>query len=84
MKVIFDLPDGLTADDIPDLKTAITAWAKSRIKKESKRFIGISAAAARLGVHRGHLWAVLAGKRESRSLLKRYEALRRSKREDEA
>lgn len=52
--------------------------------KKKRRFAGIQRHAEALGVHRGHLWAVLAGKRESRSLLKRYEALRRSKREDEA
>jgi len=38
------------------------------------RFPGASLAAADLGVHRGHLHAVLAGKRESARLLARWRA----------
>lgn len=41
-------------------------------QKKHRRFTGISAAAERLGVHRGHLWAVLSGRRQSRSLMRRY------------
>lgn len=38
-------------------------------------FPGINADARTLGVHRGHLWQVLTGRRNSASLLKRYAAL---------
>lgn len=35
MKVIFDLPDGLTEADIPALKMAITDWAKEHVKNKT-------------------------------------------------
>lgn len=35
MKVIFDLPDGLTERDIPDLKAAIQDWAAKRVNAQS-------------------------------------------------
>lgn len=38
------------------------------------RFPGITHAAADLGVTRAHLWAVLAGKRESKPLLARWKS----------
>ena len=37
------------------------------------RFPGISQAARTLGVSRTHLWYVLTGRRQSRSLLARYQ-----------
>ena len=39
------------------------------------RFPGINAACAALGCSRTHLYSVLTGQRQSRSLLARYEAL---------
>ena len=36
------------------------------------RFAGIGKAAAALGVERTHLWRVLTGQRQSRSLTRRY------------
>ena len=47
--------------------------ARRRIK-----FRGIGADAIALGVHRIHLYAVLDGRRESRSLTARYAALKAS------
>ena len=41
------------------------------------RFPNIRADAAALGVERSHLWRVLTGRRESRSLLRRYGELAR-------
>lgn len=38
MKVIFDLPDGLTKSDIEPLKNEITRWAKDRIMSLSGTF----------------------------------------------
>jgi hypothetical protein len=50
-------------------------------KKEARRrrapIAGICADAQRLGVRREHLWMVLRGRRESASLLRRYEDLKR-------
>jgi hypothetical protein len=45
-------------------------------KAKRTNFPGIVAAARKLGVHRNHLWLVLSGRRESRSLVARYKALR--------
>lgn len=50
---------------------------KSKLKK-ARRFVGICAHAERLGVHRIHLYLVLSGKRESRSLLRRYGAMQKA------
>jgi hypothetical protein len=44
--------------------------------KRQVRFVGICADAARLGVTREHLYRVLIGERTSKSLLKRYYALK--------
>ena len=38
---------------------------------------GITTHAKQLGVHRIHLWLVLTGRRQSRSLIKRYRALKK-------
>ena len=49
-------------------------------KQQGKsRYVGIKADARRLGVTRQHLYYVLEGKRPSRSLLRRYQALQRGK-----
>ena len=39
--------------------------------EDGPRFIGIVAEAKRLGVTKAHLWRVLTGKRESKSLMGR-------------
>lgn len=44
---------------------------------KTRRFRGISADAERLDVCRQHLWQVLTGRRQSRSLLSRYQQLKR-------
>jgi hypothetical protein len=54
------------------MNSAIVSNQKSR----SKRIAGICAAAKRLGVTRGHLWAVLTNRRESVPLLARFRALK--------
>lgn len=46
-----------------------------RGKGAARRFPGITEAARRLGVDRSHLWRVLAGRRESASLSRRYREL---------
>jgi len=43
---------------------------------------GIVADAKALDVHRIHLWLVLTGRRQSRSLIKRYRALRAEHRQN--
>ena len=48
---------------------------KKTARRRTVRFPGISQAARTLGVSRTHLWYVLTGVRESRSLTRRYEAL---------
>ena len=49
---------------------------KTKVEKRSAvRYPGISRHAAELGVRREHLWMVLTGRRESRSLLSRYAVL---------
>jgi hypothetical protein len=45
--------------------------------RKPERFPGIIDAARRLGVSRVHLYLVLSGRRESRSLTLRYHALRK-------
>jgi len=50
---------------------------RKRIKNRAK-FPGIVAAARALGVTRIHLYLVLSGKRESKSLRKRYRELKRN------
>jgi hypothetical protein len=52
-------------------------------KTRSKRIAGICSAAKTLGVTRGHLWAVLTKRRESKPLLARYRALEKSKTNEE-
>lgn len=47
---------------------------KSPRRARRVRFAGIGEAAQALGVDRTHLWRVLTGQRQSRSLLRRYEA----------
>lgn len=81
MKVIFDLPDGMTEADIPALKAAIQDWAKTVMKAKSKnrgmKFKGIGRHAQMLGVRREHLWLVLTGQRTSHSLLSRYSQIKK-------
>jgi len=48
------------------------------VNARSKRIAGICRDAEALGVTRGHLWAVLKGKRESVPLLKRYTDLKQN------
>jgi hypothetical protein len=48
---------------------------RTRILSEHSAYI--PRAAADLGVHRGHLWMVLNGRRESRRLMGQYMAWRR-------
>ena len=45
-------------------------------KKKRQRFAGISADSRALKVNRSHLWRVLSGQRQSRSLMLRYDALK--------
>jgi hypothetical protein len=51
-----------------------------RLKVESKagrqKYVGITTDARTLGVERSHLWRVLIGERQSKSLLARYRALK--------
>lgn len=47
MKVIFDLPDGLTERDIPDLKAAIQDWAAKRVNAQSAAVPPLDIRAAR-------------------------------------
>jgi hypothetical protein len=49
------------------------------IPVRSVRFPGLVNAAQALGVHRNHLYLVLAGKRTSHSLLARYHQLKGSR-----
>lgn len=44
-------------------------------RRAAPRFPGIAREAAALGVDRTHLWRVLTGRRESRSLLRRHAEL---------
>ena len=48
-------------------------------KSRPNRIKGICAAADKLGVTRGHLWAVLKGRRDSTPLLERYNSLPKSR-----
>ncbi|MGI5868660.1 MAG: hypothetical protein ACOX9C_04340 [Kiritimatiellia bacterium] len=51
---------------------------KKKVKPARRRvvnFPGIGKHAEQLGVSRPHLWMVLTGRRESRSLMERYEQL---------
>lgn len=62
------------------LKTLRTLGFKMKRDTSTKRrwrFRGIIADAAALGVHRTHLYKVLSGVRTGKSLLQRYEALKR-------
>lgn len=54
------------------------ATARKPNTKKSKPIGGICAAAAALGCSRQHLWSVLTGQRQSRSLTARYQALARA------
>ena len=49
-----------------------------KVKQKTRKVVhrGIVSAAARLGVHRIHLYLVLSGKRRSNALLARYHALK--------
>lgn len=49
--------------------------SKSEKPRRAVRFKGICAQAEELGVDRIHLWKVITGRRESRSLLARYQSL---------
>ncbi len=42
------------------------------VRRRGRRIKGIVAAAAALGVTRGHLWSVLHGRRQSQLLMRRY------------
>ena len=50
--------------------------SNTKIRKRAPKIRGLCADAEELGVTRMHLWAVLKGKRESRSLTRRYKALK--------
>jgi hypothetical protein len=50
---------------------------KSKAKQGRNKYVGIVTDAAALGVDRVHLWRVLTGRRVSRSLLSRYQQLKR-------
>jgi len=60
---------------MPHMKTKNKNKSSSPRRARRVRFAGIGEAAAALGVERTHLWRVLTGQRQSRSLLARYEAL---------
>jgi len=51
--------------------------AKSPLPNRTIRYPSIGADAKKLGVHRVHLWQVLTGRRQSKSLLRRYHTLKR-------
>ena len=54
------------------------SWRVAEVRAETKakkRYPGITRHAEQLGVRREHLWMVLTGRRESRSLRARYAAL---------
>lgn len=57
---------------------------KKKIERRKQRFPTIGSDAAELGVHRSHLYRVLTGKRCSRSLLSRYQALKRKTQQQKA
>ena len=64
------------ADARRGLRVANAASVRRRMLfNPETKFFGICAAAEALGVHRIHLYLVLSGKRESRSLLRRYQQL---------
>ena len=48
-----------------------------KVMKRGPRIKGICKAAAELGVTHRHLWAVLRGKRQSKSLMRKCRALKR-------
>ena len=50
--------------------------ATRSIRKRQVKFPGLLNAALALGVHRNHLYLVLSGQRTSKSLLRRYRALK--------
>ena len=50
---------------------------KKRLHRHKVRFPGITEDAKKLGVSRPHLWMVLTGSRESMSLTRRYQALKK-------
>lgn len=52
---------------------------KRKAKPGRVKYVGIVADAKKLGVRREHLWLVLDGQRQSRSLLARYRALQQEK-----
>ena len=54
--------------------------SKKESPKKVTRFHGIVGHAERLGVSRIHLWLVLSGRRQSRSLLKRYRKIKEAAR----
>lgn len=56
--------------------TTVNAKGKSHQGRRAIRYPGITRDARSLGVAREHLWQVLTGRRKSRSLLKRYRALK--------
>ena len=56
-------------------KTKADAKAKRGKRKWKAVYRGITAHAAALGCTRPHLWMVLTGRRQSKSLTARYDAL---------
>lgn len=59
----------------------VTGNMESGAAKRPRRILGIVRDAAAIGVTRFHLWRVLTGRRQSRSLLERYQALHGSPKE---
>ena len=54
------------------MQRATSTTGSTKPLKRQVRFPGLVNAADHLGVHRNHLYLVLAGKRVSASLMKRY------------
>lgn len=52
---------------------------RKRAARGPTKYVGILSDAAALGVSREHLWQVLERKRESRSLVRRYQELKGSR-----
>lgn len=50
---------------------------RENAEKRRVLFPGLSTYARLLGVHRNHLYLVLSGRRQSRSLVRRYRSLRK-------
>jgi hypothetical protein len=76
----------LTEHDKHALFVAVTVKRSSNAGREtrSKRIAGICSAARALGVTRGHLWAVLTQRRDSKPLIARYRALKKSTTDENA